>query len=60
MNNTSLVSHKIHNAQLIKIATAAHVLSSSSGKLGWEPVERKLYNQSRRGVRSLMIQSNPR
>lgn len=47
MNNTSLVSHKIHNAQLIKIATAANVLSSFSGKLGWEPVEKKIYNQSR-------------
>lgn len=60
MNNTSLVSHKIHNAQLIKIAVAAHVLSSFSGRFGWESVERKLYNQSRGEVRSVMVQSNPR
>lgn len=47
MNNTSfVVSHKIHNVQFIRIATAAHVLNcfSGNGKPGREPVERTLYH----------------
>lgn len=62
MNNTSLVSHEIHNAQFIRIATAAHVLNCfiGNGKPGQEPVERMLYNHSSWRAWRPMIRSNPR